>query len=189
MMSPPPSCGSSEHARSPVRYLTPELDTLECVHQRCFYGGGKCRKTPILTRALRGRVSVNLGQRGCVDRVYTGRVAICADAKPCICAAAQMSRTNETHLCGRTSRWSPGRPHIRNRRIEHPEIPDCASRFLPVLAPRPPTAPGYTAPGTATPITVSAQVSAQLQDLSGLARDFRIGRAKRTGCSADTTHR
>ena len=72
-----------------------------------------------------------------------------------------MPITNEPHLYSCTSQWSPGRPYIRNRRIEHPEIPDCASRFLPVLAPRPPTAPGYTAPGTATPFTVSAQ----LQDL------------------------
>ena len=36
LMSPPPSCGSSEHARSPVRYLTPELDTLECVRPALF---------------------------------------------------------------------------------------------------------------------------------------------------------
>ena len=62
----------------------------------------------------------------------------------------------EGHLCSCTSQCSPGRPYIRNRRIEHPEIHDCASRFLPVLAPpprpRPPRHTAATAPGTQHPV-------------------------------------
>ena len=151
----------------------------EYVNKRLFFGDraqGGMYTSELLTSA----------------RVYTGRVAICTAAKPCICTAVQMPITNEPHLYSCTSQWSPGRPYIRNRRIEHPEIPDCASRFLPVLAPRPPYPPPDRPRAHSTrhchTIYSFCQVSAQLQDLSGLARALD-GLRGQAAAPTHTTHR